>query len=138
MNKIYRNKKGVSEIVGTILLLGMAIALFVGVHIVALNIIPYSPNALSVRISGEIKNDTIYLQHNGGDSIPPNTKIIFSNSTTGDTIINEPIGTKWNIGEVLKYTNQKFNGTSTLMIIIDVESNAIIAQDIFYEVKQKS
>ena len=58
MRKLVRNKKGVSEIVGTILLLGMAIALFVGVHIVAMNVIPFSPRAPSVRISGAINATT--------------------------------------------------------------------------------
>jgi flagellin-like protein len=140
MKKIFRNKKGVSEIVGTILLLGMAIALFVGVHLVALNVIPYSPNTPSVRISGAINSTEhkIYLHHNGGDSLSLDTKIIFSNYDTGATIgdynvsdYGTHIGQEWNIGEVISYTNINFNGIKILMNIIDIQSNAIIAQDIF-------
>jgi flagellin-like protein len=150
MKKIFRNKKGVSEIVGTILLLGMAIALFVGVHIVALDVIPYSPNAPSVRISGEIvynedtgKYDTIYLQHNGGDSLPLNTKIIFSEygeEQIGPTLnisdfdYKTEIGKEWNIGEVIYHNNSNFYNKKIQMIIIDIETNSIIAQDIFQEV----
>jgi flagellin-like protein len=146
MRKLVRNKKGVSEIVGTILLLGMAIALFVGVHIVALNVIPFSPNAPSVRINGDIKNDLVYLQHNGGDSLPLNTKVIFSNDITGESIAEvqlsnfkfnnsdvDPIGV-WNIGEIISYSNPNFINIKIQLIIIDIDSNAIIAQDIFQEV----
>jgi flagellin-like protein len=150
MRKLFRNKKGVSEIVGTILLLGMAIALFVGVHIVAMNVIPYSPRAPSVRISGQLDNNIIYIQHNGGDSLPFGTKIIFSDYATGETIIDGEISIVrghiiddngndvWNIGEIIKYPNVfvpslDFSG-KIQMIIIDIESNAIIAQDVFQEV----
>ncbi len=150
MRKIIKNKKGVSEIVGTILLLGMAIALFVGVHIVALNVIPYSPNSPSVRISGEIvyneiteKYDKIYLQHNGGDSLPLDTKIIFSEyggEQIGPTLnisdfnYTTDIGKEWNIGEVIYHNDPNFYDNKIQMIIIDIETNSIIAQDIFQEV----
>ena len=141
MKKIFRNKKGVSEIVGTILLLGMAIALFVIVHIVALDVIPYTPTAPSVRISGELQGGKIYLQHNGGDSLPLDTKFIFTDDT--GAIIGEPyytlndfnkpnnFGTEWNIGEVI---NKTITEDKIDMVIIDVETNAIIAQDTFQEV----
>jgi flagellin-like protein len=142
MKKIFRNKKGVSEIVGTILLLGMAIALFVIVHIVALDVIPYTPNAPSVRISGELQGGDIYLQHNGGDSLPLNTKIIFTD-IDGDTILNDIVSNNngisnddgdslWNIGETLRFNDLGTNIVN--MILIDVETNAIIAQDTFQEV----
>ena len=147
MKKILRNKKGVSEIVGTILLLGMAIALFVGVHIVALDVIPYTPNSPSVRISGELQGGDIYLQHNGGDSLPMNTKIIFTD-IDGDIILNGVVGNYadifnndgdllWNIGETLIFKILGEPGEPIYlvnMIIVDVETNAIIAQDTFQEV----
>src|SRR5512137_1077924 len=90
MRKIIKNKNGVSEVVGTVLLLGMAIALFSIVYIMSMNFIPFTPNAPSVRISGMLAdnetaglNDTIYILHNGGDSLPYNTRIIFSNESGG-------------------------------------------------------
>jgi len=142
MKKIVKNKKGVSEIVGVIIMLGIAIALFSVVYIVAMDVIPFTANAPSVRINGVInKNNlphTIYLQHNGGNSLYLDTMIIFSNEVTGAQIggihtVREReivVGQEWNIGEIISYSDPGFNG-KIQMIIIDVESNAIIAQDIF-------
>ncbi len=135
MKKIVKNKKGVSEIVGVILMLGMAIALFAVVYIVAMDVIPFTPNAPSVRISGAIKNDTIYLQHNGGDSLPLNTKIYFSYDENKTPIRNFITNDKWDIGEMLKFYDNRFNNSRIQMIIVDVESNSIIEQDVFQEMK---
>jgi len=49
-----RANKAVSSIVGTALLLGMAIALFSIVQILALSF-PYNPNPPSVRLVGNIE-----------------------------------------------------------------------------------
>jgi len=140
MKKIVKNKKGVSEIVGVIIMLGIAIALFSVVYIVAMDVIPFIPNAPSVRISGAINttSHTIYLSHHGGNSLPLNTKIIFSNEVTGVQIgevhtirENETVvGQEWNIGEIISFSNPGFIG-KIQMIIVDVESNAIIEQDVF-------
>jgi len=140
MRKIGKNKKGVSEIVGVILMLGMAIALFAVVYIIAMDVIPYTPAAPSVRISGEIKNDTIYLQHNGGDSLSLDTKIFFSYDGNKTPIKNYTVNYyitsgKWDISEMLEFSDPRFNNSRIQMIIIDVESNSIIVQDVFKEMK---
>lgn len=144
MKKIFRNKKAVSEIVGTAILLGMAVALFSVVHIVAMNVIPFTPNPPSVRISSEINTttNTIYLLHNGGSPLSLDTIVIFSDYDTGvliaDAIVSGSIiyetdngDDAWNIGEILFYTNPNFSNNKIQMIIVDIKSNSIIAQDIF-------
>ena len=146
MRKLVKSKKCVSEIVGVILMLGMAIALFTGVYIVAMDVIPFNPHTPSIRISGEIKNDLIYLQHNGGDSLSLDTKVIFSDIS--GTLIGDPLSLRnfnfiedkkpigiWNIGEIIYYPNPGESGDEIQMIMVDIESNSIIAQDIFQEVK---
>jgi flagellin-like protein len=145
MTKLIKNKKAVSEIIGTVLLLGMAIALFTGVHLASHNIIPFYPNMPSVRISGaiDIDNNRVVLAHNGGDPLPFNTNISFSNDKTqeiiGEKNASEIIDIEtsdgdnfWNIGERLIFRPiEDVNGLSIKILIIDLESNSIILQSTF-------
>lgn len=145
MRKLIQNKKGVSEIVGTVLLLGMAIALFAIVHIVALNVIPFASDAPSVRINVEITNKTIFFQHDGGDPLAlDTTKVIFSDVSgtpiepshqlKNFTFLPKDTDPKdlWNIGEILAYTPTpenfalNFENKRIQIMIIDINSNSII------------
>ena len=70
-----RKNKAVSEVVGTALLLSMAIALFVIVQLLAFAY-PFNPSAPAAEIVGTIDQGDIVLIHNRGESISLKAKII--------------------------------------------------------------
>ena len=131
-----RANKAVSSIVGTALLLGMAIALFSIVQILALSF-PYNPNPPSARLVGNIGGDVIYIVHHGGESLSLDTKVIFTVDENADEwsvsdILNQTTSNGdnvWNIGEKVEspsYTG--LNDKSVSIIVVDVESGTIMMQ----------
>ena len=143
MRKIIRNKKGVSEIVGVAILLGMAIALFTIVQLMAINFPFNNPNP-SVHLTATIDGQKVIILHQGGESLPLDTKIILviidPSGTPGSPIYTAPndpspnmdegsIGNSWNIGEKLSYdTGSSLSNKEVEIAIVDTQSNAIIMQ----------
>jgi len=134
MTKIVKNKKGVSEIVGVILMLGMAIALFSFVYIMAINFPFNEPNPY-VRISATYDNDdnAIIIVHQGGESLSPNTNIIVvinGKVYTQTVALMRPGDTSWNIGEKLQFNLSKplENGQEARITVVDVVSNSVVMQ----------
>ena len=142
-----RKNQAVSEIVGTVMLLGIAIAMFTLVQLSAFNLLAENPNSPSVRLVAGIDNGNVTIFHNGGESLPSNTKILFTinddftntiNITVGDdNYLNEsnsknPNNDKWDIGEKVVYnlTNHPSEyipgEDSVLVMVLDVSSNSII------------
>jgi len=139
-----RANKAVSSIVGTALLLGMAIALFSIVQILALSF-PYNPNPPSVRLVGTIDGDTIHVFHHGGESLSLDTKITFTIDGTvyaknAGEILNSTMSNGdnfWNIGEKVSYGRNShglsLNGREVTTMVVDVESNTIVMQSTIQE-----
>jgi hypothetical protein len=140
MKRIIKNKKAVSEIVGTMLLLGFAIAMFVGVQLMALNF-PFNEPDPTVRLSATIDDDTVIVVHLGGESLSPNTEIVYyveGNSITKTASEMLAVGdTSWNIGEKLSYnltgsgdflTLSDLTGKEVRITVIDVATNSLIMQ----------
>jgi hypothetical protein len=140
-----RANKAVSDIVGTALLLGMAIALFSIVQILALSL-PYNPNPPSARLVGNIGGETIYIVHHGGESLSLDTKIIFTidndisiTKTAGEgNLVHSDSGDPnlWDIGEKVEFNPDGFEDLSDIPVqitIIDVESNTIAMQSTIQE-----
>jgi flagellin-like protein len=145
MKKIVKNKKGVSEVVGVIIMLGIAIALFSIVYIMAINFPFNEPNPY-VRLSATIDDDTIVIVHQGGESLSLNTEIII----TVEGCPNIPIETAynlsddisrsngtWDIGEKLLYNFSAgyspcpsivLNGVEVRITVVDVISNSVVMQ----------
>ena len=143
MKRLQKQDDGVSEIVGTILLLGFAIALFVLVQIMALNF-PFNEPDPSVRISAVIdmdstapNNDIVILVHQGGESLSLDTKTIFviqdgaPYTTTAGAIIDPDTSNgddSWNIGEKLLYGPYNLAGKEVRITVVDVVTNSVIMQ----------
>ena len=146
-----RANKAVSNIVGTLLLLGMAIALFSIVQIIAFSI-PYNPNPPSARLTGyidisPINDDSIYIVHHGGESLPLDTIIIFTidNGNAIEKTANElipsypddPDPNFWDIGERARYfPDPPYNDLSNIpieIVVVDIESNSIMMQSTIQE-----
>ena len=130
-----KNKRAynaVTELVGTAILLGLAITLFSIVQVIALSY-PYNPSTPSARLVGTVDQNIILIEHHGGESLSLDTKIVIDigNETVSKTVeellIDSNGNDKWNIGEKLAYQfNYSLNLLEADVISIDVESSEVI------------
>ena len=133
MKKKPQKNKAVSEILGTILLLGMSVMMFSSVY-VAIFIISPAPSKPSVNIAFRIENDNIIIDHFGGKALSLETKILIKTENESmNTTINNIIENKykndnvWNIGEQLTYSIENLSRKTVTINIIDIDSNSIVA-----------
>jgi len=156
--KIKQKTSAVSEVLDTILLLGIAVSLFSVVSIVVLSY-PFNPSPPSANIVGFVDGNNIILEHRGGEDLDLDTKIMvtidddYSNSyvlTINDRYIlgNESKNNNyWNIGEniIINATNDLPNldlfGSKVDVTVVDMNTNSVIltgvlkdgSTSIFYE-----
>lgn len=137
--KLRKSNEGVSEIVSTVLLLGMAISFFSLLCVTVLSY-PSSPSSPSVnlasRICGEDPMISLIIDHCGGEALSLDTKVIV---TIGDdspvtiTIRDQNYSevdvnddNLWGIGEQFIYTNANLAGKPVSVTVVDVESNSMV------------
>lgn len=131
-----RKNKGVSAIIGTVLLLGITIVCFAVLNFIIFSFQSQnsSPHA---NIVGSFKGDTIVLEHNGGESLNPDTLLIlyFSNnyswtSSTGDLLNDINNDLYWDIGEQIHINSSVYpedvSDSSVTISVVDVESDYVI------------
>ena len=138
-----RADTGVSEVIGVVLLLVMAIALFSTIYLFVMDeALDVSEKASpSATVLGTIGGSDIILEHRGGDALSLDTKIMITisgvtyNMTIGDLLDNESKGDgKWNIGERLSYApSLDITGRQVRILVIDEESGSVIMQGILQE-----
>jgi hypothetical protein len=144
-----RNSDAVSEVVGTVLLIGIGISLFTVLAAVVLNtsFAFYTGPSPTVSISGHVDitggSKAIVLEHLGGSELPGDTKIIFNiggiiEECTVSTMAGLPSGnTNWCVGEKLVYTIDpadhdlydyivNLKQTYVSVLIQDVKTNTVI------------
>jgi hypothetical protein len=128
--------EAVSEIMGTFILIIVAVTLFSALTIIILNPwFNYSdetpPNAFLV---GTIKNNNVIIEHYGGVSLSPQTKITISidgvpttftvnqfnywKDTNGDGV--------WSIGEQVVYPGGNLQGKKVTCFIVDTIKNVVV------------
>jgi len=145
--KIKRTDDSVSEIIGTVLLLMIVVAVFSGIYIVVLTP-PSDPSQPLVTIVGKVEemddvvvenlgnlDETadVVLIHRGGKPISLDSKILM---TIGSTVVNMTVGNcldakskedgAWTIGEQIVYPVGDESYQHVKVMIVDVESNSVI------------
>jgi hypothetical protein len=130
------NRKGVSEIVGTMLLLGIAVALFSVVYFSLLSApTPVESPAIQVIASLDEQNENynITVQHRGGDPVDANARFfveiagIRQEGILKDFIQNNNEQSDyWNFGEQLVYPLDNITGLQLDMGIADKHSNSLV------------
>jgi hypothetical protein len=149
-----RNRKGVSEIIGTMLILSMTVVLF-SVIILWVNSFPPPRQAVRLDLEGSLRfeldtqlNDeygNITLVHKGGDVLPDDDTRIYLRVTptsgspstitlrTQGTYQSRPYGltdsvdAKWGTGEHWNFRGYSINPTDSVQVIIgDVEKNLLL------------
>ena len=107
--KLKKSNNAVTELVGTILLLGIAVAIFSALYYIVLNASAFSAEVPYPDVISTIEGSNIIFEHRGGDDLSSDTEIILDmgngpeNVTVGDCLIDENQDGKWNIGEKIAY-----------------------------------
>jgi len=143
-----RANQAISEVVGTALLLGIAIGLFAVVQLIVYSY-PFEPAPPSVNIVGSINENTIYLEHHGGEAISNKSKIIiffdsveFDTFEAGQYLDNEEKSDGfWNIGEIVSYIpiNETTHNPEDLtdvkieITVVDHETNSVIMMGVIQD-----
>jgi len=129
-----RTNNAVTEVLGTAMLLGMAVVLFSALQIIVFAY-PFEPSAPSVNLVGTMDGDNVTIEHHGGESLSLDTELLLticgnesiitagnyldSNTSNGDQL--------WNIGEKVSYTpSVAVTGCRVEVTVVDVETNSIV------------
>lgn len=142
-----RSCNAVSEILATVLLLGIAVSLFSVLYVIVISS-PVETPSPSVILVGSIKEQNITINHHGGVALDLDTEILVTvggirqNVTTArDYLDSSSIeNNKWDIGEKLlvdveKLVNSSINITELQIeaAVVDVESNYVIFTGVLQE-----
>ena len=129
-----RKKSAVSEIIGTVLLLGISVTLFSIVYISVLTV-PETHPTPSANIVCEIVDGGLVFTHLGGKALSENTKIVVqvpADDTSISIVVKDNMNSAakadglWNVGEKVRYHNTSLLGRAISYNIVDVGSNAIV------------
>ena len=140
MKKMKKAKEAVSDVLGTILLLGITISLFSVLSAVVLSY-PFDPSPPSVNLIGYIDQNDIIIDHRGGEKLSLDTriKIEIDNSRTYSTTARDNLNIStsnfdnyWNIGELvlinatIDLNNEILIDASVYVTVVDIASDSII------------
>jgi len=133
--KTKRANNAISEIIGTMLMLGISVSLFSVVYISVLTV-PYSPPTPSANIIYQIDDGNIILSHYGGKALNLDTKIVMrvdgqpvDSIPAGDYLYNDLNGDGlWSVGEkvVFSYESLVSGGEQIEVNILDIGSNSLV------------
>ena len=136
------DNKAVNDIVGTLMLLLIAIGIFSVLYIFVFSI-EVTEQPPSANIIGYVYDDKAYFEHWGGSPINlSEMEITFNvdgvdypkNATDPGFFIDNEIlegdSGSWEIGEVLYYENSMFNNSYVSVIIVDVITNSFLMEGI--------
>jgi hypothetical protein len=142
-----RKNKAASEVLGTLLLIGIGVSLFILLAIVTITMPSiFFPNTTpSASIIGMVEGNSVVFEHHGGQDIPLDTQItvMFAETPFVTTVGNVLDSTSkadgvWNIGEkiIIPYNNPNLPIMQISVAIIDKASNSIVMQGILQEGSQ--
>ena len=133
--KIKDSNEMVSEVVGTVLLFGIVVAIFSTMYLSAVSYPTPSPS-IFVNLVGTVEGNNIIIEHRGGDALSLNTKF---HITIGNKTSIIPIGEKnyldseakkdkqWNVGERLVYPFEyNLSHRQAEIMAIDEKSNSLM------------
>ena len=131
----YQNE-AVSEIIGALILIIIAVTLFSALTIIILNpFLNYSdvtpPNTFLV---GYIKNNNVIVEHHGGIPLSPQTRITVSIDGVPNTFTvnqfnywkDENGDAAWSIGEQVVYPGGSLQGKNVRCVIVDIKKNNVV------------
>jgi len=145
--KKFKGNKGVSEVLGTVLLLGIAVIIFASLMIYVMSIDTESSSP-DVQMVGYVdENGHAVVEHRGGDQLKPedmkveiwkgNANSKFSGQEFMDILADENENVQWNVGEFIDIDCQAIFGGirhwQITLIIVDKTSNSIIMSGVLQQ-----
>ncbi len=136
---------GVSEITGTLILIGIGLSLFTVVSIAVLNVssLMFTAPVPHVSFQAHLKDNTICIQHLGGVSLSRDTTFIFDiggeqqRTTLAALDPSNTLGEGWDIGEQVLFTPQNIPGDiyryAVRVIVIDGSTQAVVLNSLIQE-----
>jgi len=133
-----KTDEAVSEIVGTILLLGITVSLFSVICVIVLSY-PFSPSSPSTNLVGMVEEDYLLIEHRGGKALELGTKVSLTIGDNMSEIItveahlnNESKeDNRWGIGEWFVYQDSNITGKKVGIAVVDIESDSVILIETF-------
>jgi len=131
-----KKEYAVSEIVGTLILITIAVSTFSAVSIIVLN--PWAhfsdEPVPQVFLAGFIENNVVVVEHRGGLPIETKTKVTMTIEGMTDTFRvddftywhDENSDGRWTVGECLIYPGGNLSGKYVSCMIVDIDKNSII------------
>ena len=126
------DSQAVSELIGTVLLLAIAVALFSVVYVMVSTVL-VGEAVPQVNIVGYVEGDNIILENLGGESLGSGTilqYIIAGNKTTvplnATTLVDDNDNNRWDIGERIVYDGGTLTGYEVDAAVIYSPSNTAI------------
>ena len=134
-----RANKAVSETVGTLLLLGIAVTLFSVIYLSVLTVF-HSTTRPSVNLICTVEENNVILEHRGGKTLDLDTELsvtiagINEKFKVGDYLNNESKDNGvWNMGERVIYPAGDVMDLEVWVSVVDVQSNSVIMMGIIQE-----
>lgn len=131
-----RTDEAVSDILGTMLLLTVAVSVFSVISLNTLSGISLEEHLL-VTIVGGLEGNNIILTHRGGESLPLETEIVFTiagtqlNFTAGQLLDNKSKKDGlWTVSELVVYSGTNLTGLRVEAKVIDVKDDTILLMGI--------
>ncbi len=145
--KNQRKNKAASEVIGTLLLIGIGVSLFVLLTMVTFSLpsVFFSNSTPSANIVGRVEGNSVVFEHHGGQSMPLDTEItvMFAETpvimTVGDVLDSaSKADGEWNIGEkiVIPNNNPNLPIMYISVIITDKASNTVVMRGVLQEGSQ--
>lgn len=126
-----RKDNGISEILGTVLLLAISVALFSVLYLMLQNVL-VAEHAPVADFIGYIDEDTVYIEHHGGNSLPNSIAITVTVGSTRhiidfDNNFDENNNGFWDIGERVYFTSSQIDDSFGVSVsVVDVTSNTLL------------
>jgi len=147
-NRRIKSNKALSEVLGTILLLGITVSVFSVVYASFFSI-EVGPSAPYVNIVGTIEDNNLILEHRGGNSLELDTKVIFylqdgttHNCRIGDAdYLNSSYKNdgEWGIGERFVFPLSTLSNYVQFepidVMVVDMTSNTVIMMGTLQEAR---
>lgn len=121
----------VAEIIGTVLLLGIAVAIFSTLYVVVFAY-PFPTSSPNVTLIGTIEGSNIIIEHHSGEALSLDTELLIGgpkNSFIVRDFLDDESKSDgvWNIGERIVYPFEyNISCTHVEIMTVDIESNSVI------------
>ena len=123
----------VAEIIGTVLLLGIAVAIFSTLYVVVFAY-PFPTSSPNVTLIGTIEGSNIIIEHHSGEALSLDTEILIGGSDDANSFIvrdflddESKSDGVWNIGERIVYPfKYNISCTQVEIMTVDIESNSVV------------